>query len=90
MNLVIYKAIGIVFSVIELAILIRAFLSWLPVPKEHRLIDLLYQITEPILAPIRSLVERSSFGKNMMFDFSPIIALVLISFLRNIVLSLLR
>lgn len=90
MNLVIYQAVGIVFSVIELAILIRVFLSWLPVPKEHRLIDLLYQVTEPILAPIRSLVQRSSFGQNMMFDLSPIIAFLLIGLLRNIILSLLR
>lgn len=90
MNLIIYKAVGIVFSILELAILIRAFLSWLPVPKEHKLIGLLYQVTEPILAPIRTLIERSSFGKNMMFDFSPIIALVLLMFVRTIILSLLR
>ncbi len=90
MNSVIYQAVGIIFNVIELAILIRVFLSWLPVPKEHRLIDLLYQITEPVLAPIRSLISRSSFGKNMMFDFSPIIAFILIGILKNIILGLLR
>jgi len=90
MNLILYRIVGIVFSVFELAILVRAFLSWLPVPKEHRLISLLYRITEPILVPIRSLIQRSSFGQNMMFDISPIIALVLISILRTMILSLLR
>lgn len=90
MNSVIYQAVGVLFSVVEIAILIRVFLSWLPIPKEHRLIDLLYQVTEPILAPIRTLIQRSSFGQNMMFDFSPIIAFILLGVLRNIVLGLLR
>ena len=90
MHSAIYRTIEIVFRVIEIAILIRAFLSWLPIPKESRLIGLLYQVTEPILTPIRSLIQRSSFGKNMMFDFSPVIALVLVSILRTIILGLLR
>lgn len=90
MNIVIYQAVGIVFRVIEITILIRVFLTWLPIPKEHKLIDLLYQVTEPILAPIRALIQRSSFGKNMMFDFSPIIAIILIGVLRTIILSSLR
>lgn len=90
MNSVIYQAVGVLFSVVEMAILIRVFLSWLPIPKEHRLIGLLYQVTEPILAPIRTLIQRSSFGQNMMFDFSPIIAFILLGVLRNIVLGLLR
>jgi YggT family protein len=85
-----YRIVSLLFFVIEMAILIRVFLSWLPVPKEHKLIDLLYQVTEPILAPIRNLLQRSSFGRNMMFDFSPIIAFLLIGLVRNIVLSLLH
>ena len=85
-----YSIIALIFFLIEIAILIRVFLSWLPVPKEHRLIDLLYQVTEPVLAPIRNLIQRSPFGRNMMFDFSPIIAFLLIGLIRNIVLGLVR
>ena len=88
--MVIYRTISIVFSIIEFAILARVLISWLPVPKENNLIRLLYMITEPILAPIRGLIERSSFGRNMMFDFSPIVAFLLIGIVRNIVLSLIR
>lgn len=84
----VYKAISIVFTIIEFAILARVLISWLPVPRENRMIQMLYTITEPILAPIRALIERSAFGKNMMFDFSPIVAFLLIGILRNVVLSL--
>ena len=90
MNSMIYIIVAFLFSILEIAILIRVFLSWMPFPKEHRLIELLYQVTEPILAPIRNLIARSPFGKNMMFDFSPIIAFLMIGLIRNIVLNLLR
>lgn len=89
MNQILYQAIGLLFTVLELAILVRAFISWLPIPREHRFVILLYQVTEPILAPIRNIIQRSSFGSSMMFDFSPIIALLLISLLRNIIMGVL-
>lgn len=74
-----------VLELIELAIFIRVIISWIPVPKNGQFMRILYQITEPILAPIRSMIERSSIGKNMMMlDFSPIIAFLLIGFLKSI------
>jgi YggT family protein len=81
---------ALLFDAIEIIILVRVFISWLPVPRDHRLVDLLYRLTEPILAPIRSLIERFTAGRNMMFDFSPIVAFLLIGLIRNLVLSLLR
>jgi YggT family protein len=88
MNIFLYRFVGFVFSAFELLILVRAFISWIPVPREHRLVRLLFQITEPILAPIRSIIQRSSFGHNIMIDISPIIALILLSIIRNIILRL--
>ena len=90
MGQLIYRTVDIVFIIIEIAILARVVISWIPVQKDNRLIYYLHQVTEPILAPIRSLLERSAFGRNMMFDFSPIIAFLLIGVIRNIVLSFFR
>jgi YggT family protein len=90
MNDTVYRAIGFIFSVIEYAILARVLISWLPVPKDNIFIRLLYQITEPILAPIRAIIEKSALGKNMMVDFSPIVAFLLIGIIRNIILAILR
>lgn len=90
MNYLVYQAISIIFTIIEFAVLARVIISWIPVQRESRLITLLYQVTEPILAPIRGMIERSSFGKNMMFDISPIIAFLLIGLVRNIVTGLFR
>lgn len=81
----IYRAIYILLNFIQLAIFARVIISWIPIPKDNPIIKLIYQITEPILAPIRGMIERSSFGKNMMFDFSPIVALLLIQVIRSII-----
>jgi YggT family protein len=65
--------IGLIVSYVAymLAILvfIRAILSWFPnIDPRNPLIEFLYQVTEPILSPIRSIMPRT------MIDFSPMIA----------------
>ena len=65
--------IGLIVSyvayVLAMLVFIRAILSWFPnIDPRNPLIDLLYQVTEPILSPIRSLMPRT------MIDFSPMIA----------------
>lgn len=89
MNHIIIYAINWVLRIVEYAILARVIISWLPISRDNPLIRLLYQITEPILAPIRSIIQRSAFGRNMILDFSPLIAFLLISLIRNIIFRLL-
>ena len=73
-----------VLELVELAVFVRVIISWIPMSRDNQFIRVLYSITEPILAPIRNMVERSSLGKNMMMlDFSPIIAFLLIGFIKN-------
>jgi YggT family protein len=82
---ILYIAIVKVIEIIELLILVRVFLSWVPNLPDNRYLRLLYQVTEPLLAPIRAMLERSSFGRNTMIDFSPIIVFILLGILKNIV-----
>lgn len=80
-----YRTVIMVLQILEWAIFARVIISWLPIPKDNRFIRLLYQITEPILAPIRALIQKSSIGKNMMIDFSPLLAFLLIGLVRNMI-----
>ena len=89
MIILIIRAVNLIFEIINYAILGRVLLSWIPIPRDNPLIRLLYQITEPILGPIRELVQRSPIGKNMMIDFSPIIAFILLEVIRNVIVRLL-
>lgn len=85
MSGIIYMAVNYLLLFIQYAIFARVIISWLPIPKDNRFIGLLYQITEPILSPLREIIGRSAIGGNMMFDFSPVLALLIVGLLRNIV-----
>lgn len=65
-------------SAIFVLIFIRIILSWMPNTK-NALTQFVFDITEPILKPFRKFNP-----KNSMFDFSPIIVVILIEIIRNV------
>lgn len=76
-----FNIINLLLSLIILAIFVRALLSWVyPVGKDPWT-KLLVDITEPILAPIRSLLSRLL---PIPMDFSPIVAWLLIVLLQRL------
>jgi len=77
--------VSLLARALSLAIFIRILLSWMPINRDSRLVALLYEITEPILAPIRRVVP--SLGG---LDLSPMIALLLIQVAESLLLTLLR
>ncbi|MBI4180599.1 MAG: YggT family protein [Chloroflexi bacterium] len=80
----VFSFIQLLSQVLTLAILARVVLSWFsPVPT-NILTKMLYQITEPILAPLRRIIPKVS-----VFDFSPLVAVILlqlISFLLFVIM----
>jgi len=70
---VLHTFIVLLARALNLAIFARILLSWLPINRESRIVSLIYEITEPILGPLRRVVP--SFGG---LDLSPMIALILI------------
>ena len=73
--------------VLYAAILARVIVSWLPIGPDSRfapIVRFIYEITEPILAPIRRLLP--SMG---MFDLSPMIAIIIIILIQSLVIPLL-
>ena len=80
--------IDVVFQVLWWAILIRVLLSWLPmanirIDPYNPAVRLLYTVTDPILEPLR---RFTTIG---MIDLSPLVALLLLDFLRQILISML-
>ena len=73
-----------IFNVLEYAILIEVVLSWVYAGRSNQYIEMLHKVTNPLLEPGRKIQER--FFANMMVDFSPIIALVIIMILRRLCL----
>lgn len=74
--------IGLFFQVLSLAILGRVLLSWVDPLGNMRITQILREITEPILAPIRNVLPNMP-----MFDFSPIVAMLLLQALSRLILG---
>ena len=74
--------ISILFNVLTLAIFGRVLASWVDPFANNRITQILRDITEPILAPIRNLMPSM-----MMFDFSPIIATLLLQALGKLLIQ---
>jgi YggT family protein len=67
------------------AIFIRVLLSWFPIDPRNPLVTILYDVTEPILEPLRRVIPRLG-----MIDLSPLVAILIIQVIGNIVASRLR
>lgn len=70
-----------ILQIINLIFLARVLLSWFPnIDRSNPIIQFLYDVTEPVLSPIR---ERLPQG--MGFDFSPLVVFLVISVLMQLV-----
>ena len=69
--------------ILYIAILARVILSWFRVNPSNPIVAIIYQITEPILAPIRRVLPTLG-----MFDFSPVVALLVITLVEQAFISL--
>lgn len=88
--LVLVRAVNLFFSVLTWAIFIRVILSWIRPQVYNQWYNaaenIIYSITEPILAPIRRVMPTGGIG----LDFSPFVAMLLLSYIvRPVTLSIL-
>ena len=67
-----------ILTIANWLIIIRALISWVNPDPYNPIVQFLYKVTEPLLAPFRRLVTAYSIG----FDISPIFALIFIWFLK--------
>lgn len=76
-----FSIISLLLNIIILAIFARALLSWVMPVGRDPFTRILVAITEPILAPIRSVLSRIL---PIPIDLSPIVAWLLIIVLQNL------
>lgn len=65
------------------AVLVRVVLSWIRIPLPYAVERWIFDVTEPVLGPIRRALPLAGG-----LDFSPFIALLLIQFAERILLQL--
>jgi len=74
--------INIAFQILIMIIFIRVILSWFPHNPYNPLIKIIYQISNPILNPIRNIIPPIGG-----MDISPIIVIFIIQIIKNIILK---
>ncbi len=63
-----------VLQLFNLALLARVLLSWFPdIDRSHPVIQFLYDITEPVLRPVREMLPQTG-----MIDLSPLVVFLVI------------
>ena len=71
--------IKILFNFIYYALLIRVLLSWFPYRSANNFTAFIFNVTEPMLNPIRSVVPQNQ----SRLDFSPLILFIILNFLKT-------
>lgn len=72
-------------QIMTIAIFVRALMSWFPISPENPLVVFLISITDPILLPLRRVIPAV-----MMFDLTPMIAILLFSIFTPMAANILR
>ena len=83
-----YKAINILFNIIETLIFIRIIFSFLRVSPYNPIGRIVYELTEPVLGPARELIYRLGINTGM-FDFSPLLAILILRIISRVLRTIL-
>ena len=71
--------LDVVLNIYMWVIIIRALISWVNPDPYNPIVQILHRLTEPALRPLRKLVPPWRIG----IDLSPLIAILIIIFLRT-------
>lgn len=72
----------------ELMLIARAILSWLPLGFSNPIVQFLYSMTEPLLAPVRNFLFRFPFFQSLPIDLSPLLVFVLLDVVKTFLFAI--
>ncbi|MFW5998243.1 MAG: YggT family protein [Halanaerobiaceae bacterium] len=83
------SVVDVFFTIISWLIIFRVIISWIRPnfgdPRWRKILTFIYNVTEPILGPIRRLIPTGSIG----IDISPFIAYIALMILRRFIIRIL-
>ena len=83
-TLSILKVIKGIFAILDLFVWARVILSWVPHNQYNEITSTVYNVTEPLLRPLRNLIPVSSMG----IDISPFILLLALNMAESFALRI--
>ncbi len=79
----ILEFLALMCNILSFAVFMRAIVSWFPISPNNSFVVILFQVTEPILAPLRRVVPLLGF-----MDITPLVAIVLLQIVATTLSSL--
>lgn len=79
----IFYLLATLVQIYSFVLIIRILLSWVRVDPYNPVVRFLYDITDPVLEPLRRVIPPAG-----MMDFSPIVAFLLLWILRVMLLNM--
>ncbi len=80
----IFLLLARVLQIYTFVLLIRILITWIPnLDPYHPIVQLLFQVTEPVLEPARKLIPPIG-----MIDISPIVVFIVLGILQDLLMQL--
>ncbi len=73
--------LSVLLGALELLMLGRAIMSWFPMEEDNAIQRFLHMMTEPVIYPVRVLMERLDLFQGLPIDMSFFFTFILISML---------
>lgn len=71
--------IGFILQIFAYLVIARALTTWFPNARRYAIVQLLYQITDPVMIPLSKIIPRIG-----MIDLSPMILVFGLLFISNL------
>ena len=83
---ILFLIVNIAIEFFEWILIIYCVSSWIIRDPFNKFMCILSAIVDPVLDPIRNVLDRIDFLKTIPIDFSVLIAFILCNFVRSIIL----
>lgn len=81
---IVAKCAYAMLSILWLLLLLEAIFSWIDSLREHPIYEFMQRMTEPFVAPIRALLHKIAFFRDLPIDLSHLFTMLLVTFLQNV------
>lgn len=73
-----------IIVVMQVLLLVRALVSWLPIDQESKVCTFLYAATEPVIVPVRLILDRFESIQRLPVDLSVLATMIILSVLTTL------
>ena len=81
---IISRTARLIIRAFEIFMFLRAVLSWIMPPDSNKVTVFLYNITEPVISPVRNFLSRFEFIRNFPIDISFLVVLIILEFVQRL------